>query len=316
MKRIGFLIEEFNIRGSGIAIYDYAHYNETLLGNKSILLSPGYKGDEMAFKKFSIRFPIVFYKDLKESVIENNIDILYMIVYGRKQDSEKYTKSLEGVCKTVVHCVFDCSEPHGDVYAAVSKTLAGKFGCNKYVNHMISHYPSKDGSNYRKQLGIPEDAIVFGRYGGMDTFNLRWSFDLIRKIVRERKDVYFLFMNTPVIDNHPQIIYLNPTTDIDEKNKFIMTCDANIVFEVLGHTFGMVCGEFGINNKPSIVYNEDHIWNRAHIDILGDDGIYFKNYDELWNILNNFEKKDYEITCYSYYNPINIMKEFENVFIK
>ena len=307
-------MEEFNIRGSGIAVYDYAHYNEIILKNQSVLISPKYKGDDLAFKKFGIRFPIIFYNDLKECVVKNKIDIVYMIVYGRKQDSEKYTKPLEGVCKTVVHCVFDLSEPHGDVYAAVSKTLAEKYGRKEYVNHMISHYPSKDGSNYRKWLDIPEDAIVFGRYGGMDTFNLIWAFEVIKKIVRERKDIYFLFMNTPVIDNHPQIIYLPPTTDIDRKNKFIMTCDASIIPETLGHTFGMVCGEFGVNNKPNIVYN-GQVWNRAHIDIMGDDGVYFQTPEQLYNILNNFEKKDYKITCYSYYNPINIMKEFKNVFI-
>ena len=32
--KLGFLIEEFNIRGSGIAQYDYAHYNEIILKNR------------------------------------------------------------------------------------------------------------------------------------------------------------------------------------------------------------------------------------------------------------------------------------------
>lgn len=311
MKTIGFLIEEFNIRGSGIAQYDYAHFNETILGNKSIFLTEKIIGDDIAFKKFSIRFPIIFYNNLKQSIIDNNINVLYIISYGRKQDSEKY---ITGACKTVIHCVFDLSEPHGDVYAAVSKTLANKFNSNCYVNHMISHYKSKDNSNFRKELNIPDDAIVFGRYGGRDTFNLKWSFKVIEQIINKRKDIYFLFMNTPIFYKHPQIIYLEPTTDIDEKNKFIMTCDANIVFETLGHTFGMVCGEFGINNKPSIVYNYN-VWNTAHIDILGNDGIYFKTETELYNILDSFQKKQYNITCYDYYTPINIMKEFNNIFL-
>ena len=313
--KLGFLIEEFNIRGSGIAQYDYAHYNEIILKNKSVILSPSFKGDDLAFKKFSIRFPILFYNDLKECVIENNIDVLYVLSYGTRKFSGDIADKLKGVCKVIIHCVFDLSEPHGDVYAAVSKTLAEKYKRKDYVNHMISHKPSIDNTNFRKELNIPDDAIVFGRYGGMDTFNLGWSFDIIKKIVRERKDIYFIFMNTPVIDNHEQIKYLPPTTDIDRKNKFIMTCDASIIPERLGHTFGMVCGEFGINNKPNIVYN-GNVWNRAHIDIMGKEGIYFKTQEELYDILYNFEKKDYKITCYSYYNPINIMKEFEDRFLK
>jgi hypothetical protein len=310
---IGFVIESFTIRGSGVAQYDYAHYNEIILKNKSIIFSPGFKGDELAFRKFAVRFPIVFYNCLKESVETNNIDVLYVISYGRKQDSSKYTNL--GKCKTVIHCVFDLSEPHGDVYAAVSKTLALKYNWDKYVNHMISHYPSKTKKNLRDKLAIPESAKVFGRYGGRDTFNLTWSFDVIKQLLEKSDDVYFLFMNTPVFYTHPRIFYFEPTVDIDEKNEFIMTCDAHIVFETLGHTFGLVCGEFGVNNKPSIIYNGD-VWNRAHIDIQGENGIYFQTPQELWEILVNFEKKEYNISCYDYYTPENIMEEFKNIFLK
>ena len=219
------------------------------------------------------------------------------------------------MCKTVIHCVFDMSEPHGDVYAAVSKTLANKYNSNKSVNHMISHHKSVDNSNLRNQLNIPENATVFGRYGGQDTFNLEWGKEVIKNVVNNRNDIYFIFMNTPKFYKHPQIKYLDATTDIDYKNKFIMTCDALIVLETLGHTFGMVCGEFGINNKPSIVYNYN-VWNRAHIDILGNDGIYFQNSDQLNDILLNFDRnKNYNISAYDYYNPINIMKEFKDTFI-
>lgn len=309
---IGFLVQEFNIRGSGMATYDYAHYNEAILGNKSIIITPKkLTGDTGAFRKFHIRFPIIFYTDLEQSLLENKVDFLYIISYGRKQDSEKY---ITKACKNIVHCVFDMSEPHGDHYLGVSKTLAAKFGSKNYLHHMISHRPSKTGENLRKELGIRDSDTVFGRYGGRDTFNLPWGVDVIKNTLDKRSDVYFLFMNTPVFLIHPRVIYLEPTTDMDQKNKFIMTCDANIVFETLGHTFGMACGEYGVNNKPSIVYDYN-VWNRAHIDILGNDGIYFKSPAELSDILCDWKKKEYKITAYDYYNPKNIMKEFEK-FLK
>ena len=77
---IGFLMEKFNIRGSGVALYDYAHYNETILNNKSIIFSPNNSGDDIAFKKFYTRFPVILYRnDLKQSLINNKIDLLYVI---------------------------------------------------------------------------------------------------------------------------------------------------------------------------------------------------------------------------------------------
>jgi len=37
MKTILFYDPNLNERGTSIAVYDYAHYNETILGNKSII---------------------------------------------------------------------------------------------------------------------------------------------------------------------------------------------------------------------------------------------------------------------------------------
>src|SRR5690606_1716942 len=101
----------------------------------------------------------------------------------------------------------------------------------------------------------PNNAIVFGRHGGIDTFNLQFCKSLISQIVREYPLIYFVFLNALAWDSHPNIIILPPTTDLDEKRKFICTCDAMIVPETLGHTFGMSVAEFSIHNKPVLCYN-------------------------------------------------------------
>ena len=44
---------------------------------------------------------------------------------------------------TCVHCVFDLSEPHGDIYAAVSETLAKKYNKTVFVPHMSIFQPNK-----------------------------------------------------------------------------------------------------------------------------------------------------------------------------
>jgi hypothetical protein len=87
------------------------------------------------------------------------------------------------------------SEPHGEVYAGVSRAMASKFGKDLYVPHMVGLKPvGKD--NLRGQLGIPENGIVFGRYGGVDTFNIKFCMDIIIWLVNTRRDIYFIFINT------------------------------------------------------------------------------------------------------------------------
>ena len=39
MVKIAFFSDHLNERGTTQAIFDYAHYNETLLGNKSIIIT-------------------------------------------------------------------------------------------------------------------------------------------------------------------------------------------------------------------------------------------------------------------------------------
>jgi len=39
MKTVAFHSNELNVRGTNVALYDYALYNEELLGNKSFIIS-------------------------------------------------------------------------------------------------------------------------------------------------------------------------------------------------------------------------------------------------------------------------------------
>jgi len=286
-----------------------------LLGNKSVIIAPKNSlndNDELALIKFSKRFEILFYEDMED--MERHIsdcDILYCIKYGT------YDGIKSDNIKTVIHCVFDQTEPHGDVYAAVSKTLANKFGKELFVPHMIGLEPSISKNNLRQYLGIPEDAIVFGRHGGQDTFNLEFSKSVIRIIVREFPNIYFVFVNTPEFDKHPQIFFLSKIAEDEEKNRFISTCDAHLECGSLGHTFGLSMGEFSVNNKPIIAYSGP-IWNRAHIDILKDRALYYKDDNEFYSILTTFNPKEWENrdnNCYKEYSPEKVMKIFKEVFI-
>ena len=320
MVKILFHTTQIDVRGTCNALYYYAHYNETILKNESAILTQmdNNRTEEIAFEKFNNRFKIHLYTDSNDKMTEiqdiidrEGYDILYTIKYGTNDGF------LFKNIKNVIHYVFDATQPHGDVFAGVSKTLANKFGKDLYVPHMIGLMPSTTRENLRSFLNIPNDATVFGRYGGMDTFNLEEAHRAIRNVVRAYDNIYFVFINTPHFDEHRQVIFLNKIINDDDKNKFIHTCDAHLECSNLGHTFGLAIGEFSVNNKPIIAYN-GWVWNRCHLDILGDKGIYFKTEDELYQILTTFDKSKYvheELNCYKEFSPENVMKIFKEVFV-
>jgi hypothetical protein len=329
--RIAFYTHTIDIRGTCVAIYDYANYNEKLLNNESVIISnKSSMHDFIALKKFYNRFNVRLCNTNDEICdILHNCDVLYIIKYGKKDEQyeyirdnvykyDKYDNDKHSKLRIVIHCVFDMTDKHGDVYAGVSKTLSNKFNSDVFVPHMISLKRSLTNENLLKTLNIPEHALVFGRYGGYDTFDLEIGRRVISNIVSTHTDIYFLFINTPRFCINKNIIYLESITDDDEKNRFICSCDAYLEFGTLGHTFGIAMGEFSINNKPIISYRGD-VWNTSHYDILKDKAIYFSTEDELYHILTTFDKAYYQSidnNCYNDFSPYNVMNIFSKVFLE
>jgi len=299
---------------------DYARHNITLLGNRSCILTQDSSGkNDPIAEKWIMGSGIPVYEytdvgDIDDILSLVGCDAMYCIKYGTKDGVVSHT------IPTFVHCVFDLSQPHGSVYAAVSESLARKYGATCYVPHMISMAPSQHPEdNLRLDLGIPESARVFGRHGGRDTFNLQFAKEVMSRIVRERQDIYFVFMNCPrwEVEDHPQLLFLAPTTDLDAKRRFICTCDAMIVPETMGHTFGMSVAEFSIHQKPVVCY-AGNVWNTAHIDILGDRGLFFDNPQDLHALLTDFDPASYsdkDMNAYRSFSPELVMAQFDAVFM-
>jgi hypothetical protein len=318
LKVIGFLSNKLTLRGTEIAMYDYAEFNETLLNNKSIIISRDYnsiKGEfdvsEDAYKKFKNRFNVEYYinqSDIDDIVVKNGITHLYIIKAGN-WDGLISTK-----CKNLIHCVFTSNTPHGQVYSTISHDVNRICGTNfPVVPHMIRVYDTND--NMRSELNIPDEAIVFGRYGGVETFDIKFVYNSIKEILNKRNDIYFIFMNTSNFYTHKNIIYLNGTTDMYIKRKFINTTDALLHAREGGETFGLTCGEFAVCLKPVITYNPSR--ERNHIDILQNHAILYNNFEELNKILSEFYKNKYNMNDNGYlqYTPENIMSIFNNVYL-
>lgn len=307
MKTILFHENQLGYRGTSVALYDYAFYNQTILGNKSIVCVPASTKELASLDKFRSICPIYIYQNLDE-LYSISHDIFYTIKYGFNDGI------LNPYKKSCIHAVFPSCDPHGDVYAYVSKWLRDRHGPEyPYVPHMIN-LPSHD-LNLRSQLNIPDLSMVFGWYGG-NNFEIDFARQAVMDAASANDNIYFIFMNQEPFCNLKNILFLHPNTDNNFKVAFINTCDAMIHARERGETFGLAIGEFSSKNKPIITYANSP--ERCHIDILGNKGFYYTDYQSLYSILTSLNKKDIissNWNCYQDYYPDTIMQQFNQVFI-
>ena len=315
-KRVAFLSNKLTLRGTEVAIFDYADYNEKILKNKSIIITRDYEKiknefdvDIQSYNKFKNRFEVYYYESQQEIdniIINNKITHLFIIKAGA------YDGLYSNFCKNIIHCVFDTRQKHGDVYTPIGQTINNYCGTNYPVMPFMVTLPECD-ENLRNELNLPKNAIIFGRYGGCESFDIKFVHEVIKNIVNKRNDIYFLFMNTNVFYEHRKIIYLPGNTDMIFKRKFINTCDALIHARERGETFGLTCGEFSICNKPVITWNNSY--EKEHNLILKEKAVLYNNQNDLNNIFETFTKDKYDVmnNGYLFYNPENVMKIFNEV---
>ena len=187
-KTVAFCTPRLSLRGTEVALYDYAHYNETMLNNKSIIITHDYNThkddyeiDELAYVKFGRRFPRSLYffetlDDICNIVKSQHVDVLYVIKYGIN-DGLSFPNS---IVKTVIHTVFLCSEEHkhGAVYSPISPFLNQRYKTNWPVVPHIVQVADTD-EDFRSLLNLPKEAIVFGTYSGSDNFDIQYIKDVV-----------------------------------------------------------------------------------------------------------------------------------------
>lgn len=298
--RVGFLLNQIDNRGTGNAVYNYAHYNEEILGNTSkIYTFASGPHNVKAWEKFIYRFGRPNFISKLE-----DIDVLYHIKYG-------YDDGFKPAFPYLVHSVFEY-RPHGTKYATVSRWLASKYG-GEYVPHIVE-LPNIT-TNLRPYLNIPPNARVFGRHGGSDTFDISWAWEAVQKIASERRDTWFIFLNTdkPKMFLSDHIIFIPETADEVLKREFINTCDAMLHARTRGETFGISVAEFAICGKPVLTFAESP--ERGHLDELGGWAYQYHDQKSLEEALLNIDLNIELPKLYANYGPLEVMKKFERVFL-
>lgn len=314
MKNIAFHSNQLGIRGTEVALYDYAYYNETILNNKSFIISDKNK-DMQALQKFKDKFNVFLYdkfEDCFSFIRENNIEGVY---YQKAGDFDG--KIVPGV-KNYIHAVFQERQSHGDVYCYISKWLADEMNMkDMYVPYIV--YLPNSKKNYREKLNIEQEQIVLGRHGGINEFDIPFVYSVVTEIAKKREDVVFLFMNTrPFCSNYKNIKFIEGTYNLQHKSDYICTCDYMIHARHRGETFGLAVSEFLFHDKPVISWSNG--LDKNHIDMLGNKGLWYNNEDDLYHLLLNLKKNNkpsgYYKSIVNDFSPEIVMKRFNDIFLK
>lgn len=316
--KIAFHDNSLSLFGTTVAVYNWAYWGRELLDIEPIIMynSNHRANNQTVIDKFKNTFDNkVFCYDAVSQIdsilSENNCGCFFMEKCGKPDGV------ISTVSKNLVNAIAICSmnDIHGDVFATASRWLSSLVD-NKipYVPYIV-HLP-EGNDNLRSQLNIPTDAFVFGRNGGLETFDIVFVKEAIREVIDKRSDIWFIFQHTEKFIDHDRVVFLPGSTDVNYKIKFINTCDAMIHARTVGESFGMACGEFSIKNKPIITWFGSK--ERSHIDILGEKGIYYNTKGDAINILTNISKKDvsnHDWNCYRDYEPEKVMKKFKEVYL-
>ena len=323
------------MRGTDVVLWAFAYFSDVNDAHESWVFvydensEPNIYIHEPHNRDEAVR-PFEFFKDkgrlihvagsgepLERALRENDIEVCYMYLAGTENDCGLLPKGFP----VITHCVFNGTVPLGN--------------CHTIISSSVPHHPERGtmvlpnillvadhGDNLRKALNIPDDAVVFGRYGAYFTFSIPWVKEGVVEFARLHSDVWFLFMNTLPFSKTaeiPNIVYLNGTSNLSWKRAFINTCDAMLHGRSDGETFGCAVGEFALCEKP-IITSPCIDWSfgypaNAHLQILGDRACVYRNRNDLTAWLNAFAQKQVHVDMkgngYMEYTPNKVMPIFE-----
>lgn len=290
-KTIAFHSNQLSIRGTEVALYDYALNAEAVLGHRSLVVynadSPHNSAEALA--KFGARFEVVGYRRVEELdalLDRHQADLLYAIKAG-KNDGVWSRK-----VPTMVHAVFPThpAQAHGASFAFISEWLSRHCANGKIpsVPHIVE-LPDEDG-DLRQELGIPPQAKVLGCHGGANSFDVPSAIEAVRQVLARSPDTWFVFLNIAAFVDHPRALFLPGSSDMVRKTRFINTCDAMLHARLQGESFGLACGEFSIRNKPVLTYAGSK--HRHHIDVLGDAGFQYTDARSLVDLIEKLDPED------------------------
>jgi len=319
--KILFHTNTLSYRGTTVAVRDYATYNQSLLGNQSIICYDtafAYAKDlgtePAVLESLQSRFKVLSHcgqDDLSRLVDQEKPDLLYMIHAGNGN-------YVAPGCATAIHAVFQYYNPHGHRYAYISEWLALTMNQRHsaaipWVPHMVTLPSVTD--NYREILGIPQSNTVIGRMGGYYTFDIPFVKQAITEVLAARQDYTFVFVGTEPWISHPQVRFLTEIHSPQAKSNFIASCDAMIHARSGGESFGLAIAEALSLNKPVLAWEGGHDQN--HQVLLNNSNLLYSEStvkEKLMNIKDLGSQATWSDRIQQF-APWPVMQRFKEVFL-
>jgi hypothetical protein len=320
---LGFHTKQLRERGTEVAIFDYALGAQAVLGHEVRIFVPAGSPRivESVKDHFSRAFEVVLYDD-PDSI---SCDALYVI---KKGTYSRVTTALP----ELNHAFSDGSQPHGHRFAVVSEWLARRSARRvglpggrtmtvpgmrrpQAVPHIVSLPETIE--DLRTAVGIPDDAVVFGRHGGDATFDLDFVHSAIRRALGERNDIWFLFLNTDRFLDHERIVHLPAFADRADVRRFVNSCDYMLHANAVGETFGLAVAEFAFVGAPVLTFLGSP--QLAHLDLLTDGLLVgYKGFEDLFRQLMTLERRETTVRSRvaENYSVERVMTRFDEVFLR
>jgi hypothetical protein len=183
-----------------------------------------------------------------------------------------------------------------------------------FVPHIV--HPPSTTEDLRVELGIPDDAVVFGRHGAADAFNIEFVQRAVIAAVEERREVWFIFLNTNRFATHERVVHIPRVDDREDVSRFVNTCDYMIHALAHGENFGLAVAEFAVAGVPVMAFLDAA--HRAHFDLLSPGLLIgYRDYDDVLHSFRTLEPRVSPVPSdiATRYGTEAVMKRFASVFL-
>jgi len=291
MARLLFHCDVINERGSAAALFEYITYCQLLGHEVTWAYNLESTNNLESLALISEKFDTVGISNFGKFAIsaQQNFDWVYFLKKGSNDGL-----LIPGIPNNV-HAIFQYYEPHGNSYAYISDWLAQAMARSQngiipkrlrpYVPYESIHLNSVPFSvdmpgptnSLRKEYGIPEEAKVCLRFGGMETFDIPWVKKVLIETLDESPDLWFLGVNTEKFTDHKRAIFAPAVYGLKAKANLIASSDFVLHARRQGESFGMNILETMQSSKPILSWFGG--WDRNHIALLDRSSLYMTPFD-------------------------------------
>jgi glycosyltransferase involved in cell wall biosynthesis len=269
--------------------YMYSNHSNDVKLNMNTNRQSYLGGDEINFIQYehagrSSKYPYEIYNmtpNILEVIKNNNIDLFVTAGSGYSE----YPFNLVRNIPIILLNIFGSPTCQKNIArnVCISHAVANKIMGLTNSKHIEVMYIPSEGpvvtqpenlKNYRKQFGIGDSAVVFGRIGRADDA----IFDSIginafEKVVKKYPNAHYMIMSPPPIlveivrnENIPNVHFIEPTSSEDDVWAFHKSIDVLAHFRLDGESCGLNIIESMLVGNP-IITHKSHIWN-AHLEYL------------------------------------------------